>query len=216
MVLSLEGLPMSIRNVHLFVFDSMSDWQASFAIAGINNPRLQTGHGRYRVVTVGSTTKPIATMGGLRVLPDVSLAEIHPHRSAMLILPGGDSWESTGHTDAVELARAFFVEAVPIAAICSATLALACSGLLDDFHHTSNSRAYLSRTGYRGSNFYLEAPAVTDESLITASGTAPVQFAREIFRTLGLNGREGLDASPARYKFGHAPHSFEPSNCLAR
>jgi len=207
---------MSIRNVHLFVFDSMSDWQAAFAIAGINNPRFQTSHDRYRVVTVGSTTKPITTMGGLRILPDISLDEIHPHRSAMLILPGGDLWESSGHTDAVELARAFFVEAVPIAAICGATLALACAGMLDDFHHTSNSRAYLSRTGYRGGSFYLEAPAVTDESLITASGTAPVEFAREIFRTLGLNCREHLGASPARFKLGPAPRSFEPSNCLAR
>jgi putative intracellular protease/amidase len=207
---------MSIRNVHLFVFDSMSDWQAAFAIAGINNPRFQTSHGRYRVVTVGSTTKPITTMGGLRILPDISLDEVHPHQSAMLILPGGDSWESGGNTDAVELARAFFVEAVPIAAICGATLALACAGMLDDFHHTSNSRAYLSRTGYRGGSFYLEAPALTDENLITASGNAPVEFAREIFRTLGLNCRENLGASPARFKFGHAPRSFEPSNCLAR
>ncbi len=207
---------MSTRNVHLFVFDSMSDWQAAFAIAAINNPRFQTSHGRYRVVTVGSTTKPITTMGGIRVLPDVSLAEIHPHHSSMLILPGGDSWESGGNTDAIELARTFFVDAVPIAAICGATLALACAGMLDDFHHTSNSRAYLSRTGYRGGSFYLEAPAVTDESLITASGTAPMEFAREIFLTLGLNCREGLGASPARFKFGHAPRSFEPSSCLAR
>ena len=27
--------------VHLFVFDSMADWEPAFAIAGINNPRFQ-------------------------------------------------------------------------------------------------------------------------------------------------------------------------------
>ncbi len=32
---------MSSRNVYLFVFDSMADWEAAFAISGINNPQFQ-------------------------------------------------------------------------------------------------------------------------------------------------------------------------------
>ena len=40
---------MNGRNVHLFVFDSMADWEASFAVAGINNPQFQREPGRYRV-----------------------------------------------------------------------------------------------------------------------------------------------------------------------
>ena len=36
---------MTRRNVHLFVFDSMADWEASFAIAGINNPQFQRESG---------------------------------------------------------------------------------------------------------------------------------------------------------------------------
>lgn len=30
------------QTVHLFVFDTLADWETGFAIAGINNPALQT------------------------------------------------------------------------------------------------------------------------------------------------------------------------------
>ena len=192
------------RNVYLYVFDSMADWQAAFAIAGINRPAAQSDRGRYRVVTVGSSSRPITTVGGLRILPDVSLSDVDSYQSAMLILPGGDAWEQGANLEAIQLARAFFVEAIPIAAISSATLGLARAGMLDDFHHTSNSRKYLAATGYRGNNFYLETPAVTDEGLITACGDAPVEFARQIFHTLGICSRETFGASYALFKFGNA------------
>jgi putative intracellular protease/amidase len=206
---------LNTRNVHLFVFDSMADWEAAFAIAGINNPQFQSNPGRYRVVTVGLTTRAITTMGGMHILPDISLSEIDPNQSTMLILPGGDRWESRDNAEAIELARTFFVEAVPIAAICGATLALARAGMLDDFHHTSNSPEYLAASGYRGGNFYCDAPAVTDEGVITASGIAPIEFAREIFRTLGLYNRETLDAWYALFRFGDATRYSELSNCVA-
>jgi putative intracellular protease/amidase len=189
--------------VHLFVFDSMADWEPAFAIAGINNPRFQRNPGRYRVVTVGATSAPVTTMGGVTVQPDTTLSLIEPDASAMLILPGGDTWESFSNMEALDLARVFFIESVPIAAICGATFALARAGMLDDFHHTSNSREYLLASGYRGEKFYCDAPAVRDEGVITASGTAPIEFAREIFRTLDLYTPEALDAWYAMFKFGN-------------
>jgi putative intracellular protease/amidase len=207
---------MSGRNVYLFVFDSMADWEAAFAIAGINNPQFQRDPGRYRVVTVGVGREPVTTMGGMRILPDITLSEIDPDQSAMLILPGGYKWESCGNAEAIDLARVFFIEGVPIAAICGATLALARAGMLDDFHHTSNSREYLAASGYRGGNFYCDVPAITDEGVITASGIAPIEFAREIFRALDLYSQETLDAWYALFRLGDASRYFELSNCVAQ
>lgn len=204
------------RIVHLFVFDSMADWEASFAIAGINNPRFQREARHHRVVTAGVTREPITTIGGVRILPDTTLLDIDPCESAMLILPGGEPWESGGNTEAVDLARVFFIEGVPVAAICGATLALARAGLLDDFHHTSNSREYLAASGYRGGNFYCDAPAITDEGVITASGTAPLEFAREIFRTLDLYGPKALDAWYTLFKFGSGSRYSELEHCLTK
>lgn len=206
---------MSIRKVHLYVFDSMADWEPAFAIAGINNPQFQREPGRFRVVTAGASRASITTMGGVRILPETSLSEISTSDSAMLILPGGEQWECGGNAEAIATARTFFVEGVPVAAICGATLALACAGLLDDFHHTSNSREYLAATGYRGANFYCDVPAIADEGLITASGAAPLEFAREIFRTLNLYAPQALDAWYALFKLGDRARYFELANCAA-
>jgi putative intracellular protease/amidase len=206
---------MSARNVYLFVFDSMSDWEASFAVAGINNPRFQKHPGRYRIITVGPTREPITTMGGVRILPDLALCEIEPDRAAMLILPGGESWESFSNLEAIDVARVFFIEGVPIAAICGATFALARAGMLDDFHHTSNSAEYLVASGYRGEKFYCDVPAVTDEGMITASGLAPLEFAREIFKSLDLYSPAALDAWYALFKFGNASRLHELTDCVA-
>lgn len=206
---------MAARNVYLFVFDTMADWEASFALSGIRNPRFHKHPGRYRVVTVGSTREPITTMGGLRILPDISLSNIEPDQAAMLILPGGETWESCSNLEAIDLARVFFVEGVPIAAICGATFALARAGMLDDFHHTSNSRDYLLASGYRGGKFYRDIPAVRDEGVITASGVAPLEFAREIFKALDLYSPAALDAWYSLFKFGNASRYHELNECVA-
>lgn len=201
--------------VYLFVFDGMADWEASFAIAGINNPQFQQEPGRYRVVTAGLTRNPVTTMGGLRILPDTAIDQISAADTALLILPGGESWEKGENQKAVEVAHRLFAACIPVAAICGATLALARAGMLNDLHHTSNSREYLAATGYRGGSFYCDIPAVNDEGLLTASGAAPLEFAREIFKALNLYSASALDAWYALLKFGDVSR-FAELECVAR
>jgi len=190
----------SKRNVHLFVFDTMADWEAAYAVAAINSPKFQSGPSRYRVVTVAATLAPVTTMGGVRIEPDVMVDAVLPEESAMLILPGGYAWESRGNSEALELAAQFIASGVPVAAICAATLALARAGLLDHLRHTSNAREYLISSGYRGTAFYCGVPAVTDGNVITATGLAPVDFAREIFKALNLYSTATLEAWYAMFK----------------
>lgn len=195
--------------VHLFVFDTMADWEAAFAIAAINNPQFQRVPGRYRVATVGLSREPVTTMGGVRIQPDVALQDISPLASSMLILPGGQSWEYGAHAAVIEMTRRFIAYCVPVAAICAATLALARAGLLDNRYHTSNARDYLAGSGYRGDRFYRNRPAVMDQGVITASGVAPIEFARDIFEALNLYSADTLDAWYALYKHGDASAYFE-------
>ena len=191
---------MNTRLVHLFVFDAMADWEAANAVAAINNPEFQCDPGRYRVVTAAATLAPVTTMGGVRIQPDVALDSITPQSSAMLILPGGHSWENGGNAEALQLTAQFISAGVPVAAICAATLALARAGLLDDLRHTSNAREYLISSGYRGTAFYCGVPAVTDRNVITATGVAPVDFAREIFKMLNLYSRASIESWYAMFK----------------
>ncbi len=180
--------------VHLYVLDGLADWEPGFAIAGINNAQFQRQPGRYRVRTASPGGRPVTTAGGLRIQPDVALEDVTPAGSAMLILPGGDSWDEGGNVEAVELAQTFLEAGVPVAAICGATAGLARGGLLDDRPHTSNAPEYLAATGYRGASHYRHEPVVSAHDLITAPAMAPLEFARAIFERLDLYTPEALAA----------------------
>lgn len=185
---------MQQETVHLFVFETLADWEPGFAIAGINKPTFQAQPGRYTVKTVGLRATPVKTMGGVTILPDMTLDQLEPTQSAMLILPGGDSWDEGQNREAVEKAKAFLAAGVPVAAICGATAGLAQAGILDDKQHTSNGADYLQATNYQGATFYQNEPAMTDGNLITAGGTAALDFAYHIFKKLDLYPAETLEA----------------------
>jgi len=182
--------------VYAAVYDTLADWEVGAATAHINDPSGQLEPGRYEVVTVGPTRDPIRTKGGSRIVPDLALDEIAPARGAMLILPGADSWV-TGELDPfATTAGEFLAAGTPVAAICGATFGLAAAGLLDTRKHTSNAPEFLAYSGYAGAEHFVARPAVTDDEaiLVTASGTAPFEFAREIFGVLGLYEPRILDA----------------------
>ena len=174
------------ENVHVALFDTLADWELGYAIAHVRRPSWQREPRRYRIVTVGASTEPITTMGGLRIVPEFALAELDPADSALLVLAGGDTWGEPQMAGFRSAARRFLEADVPVAAICGATFGLAVEGLLDDRPHTSNAREYLEYSGYRGGSHFVDAPAVRDGNLITASGVAPVHFARAIFDVLDL------------------------------
>src|SRR6476469_3681394 len=112
--------------VHLLVFEGFADWEPAYALAEVRRS------GGLAVLTVGITTVPVPSMGGLRVVQDKALAAVEPARGGLLILPGGDRWESEDYPRAPleALLHRLEREGVPIAAICGATLAVARAGLL--------------------------------------------------------------------------------------
>lgn len=172
---------------HLLVFDGFADWEAAYATAELRRS------GKHQVITVGFSGEPIISMGGLCVLPDIDLAELDPEEIRLLILPGGDRWEKNVEDDGLaKLLRHLTTSRTPIAAICGATLALARLGLLQGRKHTSNGLAFLKAQvpGYDAEADYVDALAVRDRGLITASGLGALEFAREIFAELGVFSNE--------------------------
>ncbi|MGW7417745.1 DJ-1/PfpI family protein [Streptomyces sp. NPDC054863] len=180
---------MSRKTVHLAVYDAYADWESGHATAEL------TDHGHTVKTVALDATRPITTKGGLRVLPDLALADVRPEDSAILILTGGELWDSGDElAPFAATARTFLAAGVPVAAICGATAGLAREGLLDDRPHTSNVSFYLDATGYRGAKHYVDTDALTDGDLITANSTQPEAFAREILRRLDVFPPEKLDA----------------------
>ncbi|MEV7286966.1 type 1 glutamine amidotransferase family protein [Streptomyces sp. NPDC093252] len=176
------------KPVHLAVYDTLADWETGHATAHL-------ARAGYEIRTVGPTTAPVTSIGGLRITPDLALADLSPEDSALLILPGADLWDSSDDlAPFARTARAFLAAGTPVAAICGATAGLAREGLLDDRDHTGAVSFYLAATGYAGGARYVETDAVTDGGLITAGPTEPVAFAREILGLLGVFDGEVLDA----------------------
>jgi putative intracellular protease/amidase len=105
----------------------------------------------------------------------------------MLILPGGTAWEHKKNDAITPLVLHCLLHGIPIAAICGATVFLADAGLLNRTLHTSNDISYLETfsRSYNGA-FYLNEPVVNAGGLITAGGTSPIEFAREIFNQLDI------------------------------
>lgn len=174
----------SERAVHVLVFDGFADWEPAHALAELRRS------GNRSIRTVGFTRQTVVSMGGLRVTPDLELTAVQPSDVELLIIPGGDLWEGAAYPKVTLelLVSALVAVQTPIAAICAGTLALGRAHVLDDRRHTSNMRSYLPAhaTEYAGGALYVEAPAVRDQHVITASGLAPVDFAREIFAELNV------------------------------
>ena len=197
---------MKKSTVHLFVFDTMSDWEYGNLIAGINNKQFQKTPGRFNVKTVALSEQPITTIGGLRVMPDLTLDKLKPTSSAMLVLPGGTAWDKKKNKEAALLASDFLAKQIPVAAICGATVGLARIGLLDNVPHTSNSKEYIAATGYKGGAFYSSKPTVKSGQLITASAMSALEFARDVFFMLDVYADAALAAWYQLYKTGDAKY----------
>jgi putative intracellular protease/amidase len=184
---------MKKKTVLLFVFDGFSDWEMAYAAVGIRKS------GVFKLITLAMQKEPVETMGGLTVVPDLDffhgdLQDIDASNTAMLLLPGGDAWMENGNDEIVPLIRHCLSHGIPVAAICGASIFLARLGLLNTVDHTSNDLEFLIRAApaYRGSPHFKREPSVSDAGIITAGGTAPIEFAAHIFETLGIADDEPL------------------------
>ena len=171
------------KAVHLLVVEGFAEWEPAHAVAELRR------HGHYHVESVGLTMAPVRSMGGITVLPSKTVADMDPAHVAVFILPGGDRWERSPIEPELEAAlRRVDRQRVPIAAICAATVAISRLGLLKGRRHTSNGLDYLRSLvpDYNEAANYVDAPAVRDRTLITASGLGDVEFARELFEELDV------------------------------
>lgn len=179
---------------YLFVFDGFADYETSLAATGIRNSS------DYQLRIIGIRKDPVRSMSGMTVIPDLDfmpdtdLDDIDKDSTAMLILPGGTAWEQGKNETITPMVAHCLLHGIPVAGICGATVFLAELGLLNRAVHTSNSMDYLSMHSnvYRGQALYRATQSVRTEHIITANGTAAVEFAQDIFEALGIVEEEGV------------------------
>lgn len=184
--------------VAIVLTEGFADWECALLMA---TARAELGVDLL-VASPGGTV--VTSMGGLHITPHLPAKTLAPAEFDGLVLCGGTIWETAAAPDLSHTIGAFHTADRVVAAICGATLALAASGILNGADHTGNSAESLAAVpGYQGQRHYRDqAQAVRSGRLVTAAGTAPVSFAAEVFRALGL-GSEALDTYLALYAEEH-------------
>jgi putative intracellular protease/amidase len=177
------------KKIFVFLFDGFPDWEIAYLTPEINK------NGQFDLVYFSEDGNIITSMGGLQIKPTNSLNDLNLEDIDMLILPGGTAWEKGKITGIKKLINSVFKNGKTIAAICAATTYLGQLGLLNNLNHTSNDLNYLKGIApkYSGDENYQNSLAITDRNIITANGIAPIEFAREIFKAIGLYSDDNIE-----------------------
>ncbi|ANU18399.1 glutamine amidotransferase [Planococcus maritimus] len=189
----------------LFVLlDEYADWEAGSLAAALNEEPEGDGQ-RFDVKTVSLTKDPVKSIGGFTVLPDYGIDDA-PSEFAGLILIGGNSWRKAGSERVMELADRALRQQAVLGAICDATVFLGKNGLLNDAPHTSNQLDDLQETAgdrYTNQAHYLKQQAVRSGQLVTANGTAFLEFGKEVLEALNAAPQSEIDEWYGFFKKGY-------------
>lgn len=189
----------------LFVLlDDFADWEPAFLAAALRGGTRPDAAGRFEVVYAGPGGAAVRSIGGLTVRPDRDLEGL-PDDCAGVVLVGGFGWRSAEAERVVPLLEEARRRGLPIGAICDACSFLAAHGFLNEVRHTGNTVEVLRERGgdrYTGAARFDARQAVRDGGVITANGSASLEFAREWLRELEADTEEAIEAWYAFNKQG--------------
>jgi len=132
------------------------------------------------------TMSPVNSIGGFRTLPDYSF-ETMPDDYAALVLIGGFGWSTPVAEQVVPIVRQAIENGKIVGAICNAASFMAKCGFLNAVKHTGNGLEQLKLWGgsnYNNSDGYVHAQTVSDNYIVTANGSATLEFAKELLLLL--------------------------------
>lgn len=142
---------------------------------------------KYINKVVAPTMEPVCSCGGFRTLPDYTF-DTMPDDYAALILIGGFGWKDASMADrVVPLVRRAIENGKIVGGICNAASFLAKHGFLNHIRHTGNGLEQLQLWGgknYTNAAMYVHEQAVSDHRVVTANGSATLEFARELLLLL--------------------------------
>ncbi len=135
---------------------------------------------------VASTLDPIKSIGGFRIMPDYSF-DTMPDDYAALVLIGGFGWVTLIADKVAPIVRQAVENGKIVGAICNAASFMAKHGFLNDVKHTGNGIDQLKLWGgenYTNHTGYVHVQAIGDKNIVTANGSATLEFAKELLLLL--------------------------------
>lgn len=135
---------------------------------------------------VAPTMEPVKSIGGFRTIPDYSFDTI-PDDYAALVLIGGFGWATPVADKVVPIVSDAIGKGKIVGAICNGASFMAKHGFLNTVRHTGNGPEQLQLWGgdnYSNAAGYIHAQAVSDNNIVTANGSAALEFAKEMLLIL--------------------------------
>lgn len=187
------------NEIIVFISNRYADWEIGFICAELLRPKAGKN---FKISTLALTKETITSMGGLKIIPDYSIESFLQENQErceieMLLLCGGHIWKESNYMlpEVKKIVDLCNENKVLISAICDATTFLAYNGYLNKVEHTGNSVEYIISNcpNYTGNNYYLEKQCATSDYLITANGTATLEFAKEIMKYFKVKPEEEIE-----------------------
>ena len=152
-------------------------------------------HPKYVNKVVAPTMEPVKSIGGFRTLPDYSF-ETMPDDYAALVLIGGFGWATPIAEQVDPIVRKAIEKGKIVGAICNGASFMAKCGFLNGVRHTGNGLEQLQSWGgesYNNPEDYVNAQAVSDKNIVTANGSATLEFAKELLLLLENDTPESIE-----------------------
>lgn len=189
-----------MKEVLFLLLNEFVEWEMTPLAAALNQS------GRFCVKTVSTSLAPVRSIGGLSVNPDYDIAGALHADFAGLLLIGGKSWRSPEAGQVRPLVECAVERQALLGAICDASVYLGSLGLLNGIAHTSNQLDDLcgyASDAYTGKSLYRFQQAVRCRNIVTANGTAGLEFAKEVLLGLGAMTEANAEQWYRFYKLGY-------------
>lgn len=195
------------NEVLYLLLDDYADHESVFLAGAISNDAVaKRQHPKYVNKVVSPTLEPVTSCSGFHILPDYSF-DTMPDDYAALVLIGGYGWMNEEvASKVVSIVKYAIDKGIIVGAICNAASFMAKSGFLNQVSHTGNGLDQLKLWGgenYTNEQDYVDAQAVSDGRIVTANGSASLEFAKEMLLLLGNDSAEGIEMWYQFFKQGY-------------
>ncbi len=187
-----------MKTILYVILEQFADWELAYLSSAVN----MLGEGKFENKIVSLTKNAVTSIGGVKCLPDCDLQDI-PKDYDALILIGGLSWHDEKAIELKPLIETCLKDGNVLGAICDACRFLGSVGALNKVMHTANSLAELQQhAAYTNAQGFIPRQAVADNKVVTANGTAPLEFAQEVLTVLSVASEEKIKGWYDFHKLG--------------
>ncbi len=171
-----------MKKILYIILEQWADWELAYISSAVN----MLGGGNFENKTVSLSKSAVTSIGGIKCLPDYDLQSA-PSDYDALILIGGMSWHNENALSVKPLIDTCIKNGKVLGAICDACRFLGSVGALNNAKHTANDLNELKQYEvYTNEQGFIHRQAISDNGIITANGTATLEFAYEVLNALSV------------------------------